>query len=52
MIKKRCENCGKFPFCSFADKKPKDNCFSWIKRESNLKLINIENENFDFEKIE
>ena len=30
--KMRCENCGRFPFCVYADKTPKDNCKLWIKR--------------------
>lgn len=49
IINKRCENCGKFPFCEFADKNPKDNCNLWEKR--NLKLIQKDEEGFTFEEI-
>ena len=49
--KKRCENCGKFPFCEYADKQPKEDCTLWVKREVEMKLIRKDNEGFTFKKI-
>lgn len=51
-VNRRCENCGKFPFCKFADKNPKENCGLWEKRNIDLKLIDKDETGFTFDKIE
>ena len=51
-LNKRCENCGKFPFCELANKEPKENCKLWEKRNSDLKLTKIDETGFVFDEIE
>ena len=47
---KRCNSCGKFPFCEMS-KGPTDICDDYTKREIEMYLKNKKNNNFEFKKI-
>lgn len=49
-MNKRCTSCGRFPFCE-KSKGPTDLCENHIKREVEMKLVNKDGENFEFERI-
>lgn len=48
---KKCNSCGKFPFCEISNS-PTDTCNNHIKREVEMKFIYKDGENFNFERID
>ena len=50
-MNKKCNSCGKFPFCKVS-KGPTDSCEEHMKREVETKLIYKNGENFEFERID
>lgn len=51
-MKKRCTNCGKFPFCEddVSDER-NGSCAKWVKRNVEMKLDSKKEQEFDFSKI-
>ena len=52
-MKKRCTNCGKFPFCEDDVSDEKNGvCSKWIKREVQMKLDSKKGEVFEFRRLD
>jgi len=49
-VKKRCTNCGYYPFCERIEKAT-SYCDFWLKRERSLKLENKDGLNFKFKEV-